>query len=273
MPRDDPRHAAVLARALRHGSRALYDDPATYDALYRRRRLDVPFYVDLARQSGGPVLELGVGSARIAAAIASAGIDVVGVDVLPSMLARAKERIAALPRSVRGRVTLVRGDLRTLALRRRFPLVIAPFNALLHLYDARALCSALRVARRHLAPRGRLAFDVVMPDVTRLAQDPERSYAAGHLTVPEHGTRYRVREASHYDAARQIHTTVFVLDPVRGPGAARAVPLTHRQIFPAELPLLLRAAGLSLERHDGDFDRGALSDECEYQVVIARAAR
>ena len=273
MPRDDPRHASALARTLRHGSRALYDDPAVYDALYRRRSRDVRFYVELARRSGGPVLELGVGSARVAAAIAAAGVEVVGVDALPSMLARARTRLAALPEATRERVTLLRGDLRTLALRRRFPLVIAPFNALLHLYEASELVAALGVARKHLAAGGRLAFDVVMPNVERLAQDPERSYAAGQLSVPEHATRYRVREASHYDAPRQIHTTVFVLDPLRGPGAARAIPLTHRQIFPAELRLLVEAAGLTIERHEGDFEAGALTDLSESQVVLARAAR
>ena len=265
MPRDDPRHASALARTLRHGSRALYDDPAVYDALYRRRSRDVRFYVELARRSGGPVLELGVGSARVAAAIAAAGVEVVGVDALPSMLARARTRLAALPEATRERSQV--------AAQQRDPLVIAPFNALLHLYEASELVAALGVARKHLAAGGRLAFDVVMPNVERLAQDPERSYAAGQLSVPEHATRYRVREASHYDAPRQIHTTVFVLDPLRGPGAARAIPLTHRQIFPAELRLLVEAAGLTIERHEGDFEAGALTDLSESQVVLARAAR
>jgi SAM-dependent methyltransferase len=273
MARDDARYSSALARTLRHGSRALYADPAVYDALYRRRSRDVRFYVELAQHSGGPVLELGVGSARVAAAIARAGIEVWGVDALPAMLARARVRLAALPAAARALVTLRRGDLRTLALRRRFPLVIAPFNALLHLYDARALVQALTAARRHLAPNGRLVFDVVLPSLRRLAQDPERLYASGRLFVPEHDTHYGVREASHYDAARQIHTTVFVLEPVRGPGQARAIPLTHRQIFPAELPLLLDAAGLTIERHEGDFAGGALDANSECQIVVARAKR
>jgi len=273
MTSDDHRHASALARTLRHGTRALYEDPALYDALYRRRSLDVRFYTDLAVRQGGPVLELGVGSARVAAAIAGAGLDVVGVDLLPTMLTAARSRLAPLPAATRARVKLIRGDLRTLDLHRRFPLVIATFNTLMHLYEPADLVAALTVCRRHLAPRGRVAFDVLMPDPRRLAQDPERLYAAGHVVVPEHGTRYRLREASHYDAVRQIRTHVFVLDPVRGPGPQRVIPLAHRQIFPAELAQLLDAAGLELEHRYGDFEGGALLDGSESQVVIARIRR
>ena len=270
MRRSEHRFAAVLARTLREGTRALYRDPAVYDALYRRRRHDVRFYVELAQRHGGPVLELGTGSARVAAAIATAGVEVVGVDAAKEMLARARARIAKLPKPIAARVELRRGDLRKLALGRRFPLVIAPFHTLSHLYAARDLLAALAVCRAHLAPGGRLGLDVAMPDLARLVQDPDRAYAAGQLYVPEHGTRFRLREASHYDALRQIRTTVFLLDPVRGPGTARAIPLTQRQIFPVELEQLLDSAGFEIERRDGDFDGGPLDEASESQVVIAR---
>lgn len=268
-------HEAVLARTLRHGTRALYEDPALYDAFYRRRSRDVRFYVALAAKHGGPVLELGAGTARVAAAIASEGIEVVGVEDVPEMLARARTRLDRLPAAARARVTLVHADLRRIALRRRFPLVIVPFCTLMHFYDTKDVLAALAACRRHLAPGGRLVFDVLMPDPKRLAQDPGRLYAAGHVVVREHGARYRLREASHYDAVRQIRTTVFVLDPVRGRGgrgARRAIPVAQRQFFPAELELLLRTAGFAIEHRDGDFEGGPLDDDSESQVVIARAA-
>lgn len=270
-------HEAVLLRTLRHGTRALYEDPALYDAFYRRRSRDVRFYVALATKHGGPVLELGAGTARVAAAIASAGIEVVGVEAVPEMLARARTRLDRLPAAARARVTLVRADLRRLGLRRRFPLVIVPFCTLMHFYNTKDVLAALAACRRHLAPGGRLVFDVLMPDAKRLAQDPGRLYAAGHVVVREHGTRYRLREASHYDAVHQVRTTVFVLDRVSGRGgrggrdARRAIPVAQRQFFPAELALLLRTAGFSIERRDGDFEGGPLDDDSESQVVIARA--
>jgi len=110
MPRDrkqaDARALARLtARVLREGAQALYRDPALFDQLYRRRKRDVAFYQQLAARARGPVLELGVGSGRVAAALARAGIEVVGVDSMPSMLRAARERIARLPETAAARVT------------------------------------------------------------------------------------------------------------------------------------------------------------------------
>ena len=77
-------HARLVERSLRQGARALYLDAGLFDQLYRRRSQDVRFYVDTARRFGGPVLELGVGSGRVASALARAGLDVVGVDLIAS---------------------------------------------------------------------------------------------------------------------------------------------------------------------------------------------
>src|SRR5262245_29941424 len=109
MPRSTPQPdsravARLIERSQRQGASALYRDAALFDQLYRRRAADVRCYVELARRHGGPVLELGVGTGRVAAALARAGFDVLGVDLLPSMLARARERAAALPRAARARI-------------------------------------------------------------------------------------------------------------------------------------------------------------------------
>ena len=73
----------------------MYDNIARlYDPWSRSVVEDVSFYVDEAVRSGGPVLELGVGTARVAVPIAAAGIEVVGVDLSEGMLEVARERAA-----------------------------------------------------------------------------------------------------------------------------------------------------------------------------------
>ncbi|MBM4364353.1 MAG: class I SAM-dependent methyltransferase, partial [Deltaproteobacteria bacterium] len=114
---------------------AHYDDPVYYDRAYADRSADVAYYVALARARGGPILEYGVGTGRVALPLARAGFDVVGVDRSGPMLARLRERLALEPRDVAARVRVRSGDFRSLSLSRRFPLVIAPFNALLHLHE------------------------------------------------------------------------------------------------------------------------------------------
>ena len=265
--------ARVTARVLRDGAQALYRDPALFDQLYRRRRQDVEFYLDCARRFRGPVLELGAGSGRVAIALARAGFDVVGVDAMPGMLAAGRARLAEDPPEVTARVRWVRGDLRSVRLRRRFPLVIAPFNTFMHLYQRRDLERALATARAHLRPRGRLVFDVMMPDLRALLQNPDRLYACGQLRHPTTGTRYRLREASHYDPLAQLRSVTMVLEPLASSDRALAVPLVQRQWFPAELEAALHHNGFELEERFGDFERGPAGERSEVQALVARVRR
>jgi SAM-dependent methyltransferase len=265
-------HRRLLRRSLLQGTRALYSDPAFFDRLYLRRRRDVAWYVDAARASGGPVLELGVGSGRVALAIAAAGIEVVGVDASPEMLRAARSASRASNPSTRALITLRLGDMRRLRLDRRFALVIAPFNTFTHLYDRRDLERTLTACRRHLRPGGRLLFDVVMPDLPALLQDPDRVYRCGRMRHPSDGRVYLHSEASHYDPATQVRTVTMLLEPVDGQGPARAIPLTQRQFFPAELDALLSHNGFDIEDRYGDFEYGPLLGTSASQVIVARRA-
>ena len=141
---------------------ALYDEIAAfYDPWSRSVTEDVSFYVEEALASGGPVVELAVGTGRIAVPIARAGVDVIGVDSSPGMLALA--RAAAEEAGVSQRVDLRLGDLREPPVDERVPLVICPFRSLLHMENEDEKLRALRAARGLLEPEGRFVFDVFSP--------------------------------------------------------------------------------------------------------------
>ena len=120
---------------------------------------DVKFYVAQAKRSGGPVLELGVGSGRIAVPVAAAGIDVVGVDLSAGMLEVAREaaELAGVELDLR------QGDMRDPPVEGEFPLVLIPFRSLLHMETDDDRRAALRAVARHMAPGGRFVFDVFTP--------------------------------------------------------------------------------------------------------------
>jgi SAM-dependent methyltransferase len=140
----------------------LYDRIASiYDPWSRSVREDVEFYVEHALASGGPVVELAVGTGRIAIPVALAGIDVIGVDSSPGMLAVATA--AAAEAGVSDRLDLRAGDLRTPPVRERVPLVICPFRSLLHMETEAEKLRALRAARSLLHPGGSFVFDVFAP--------------------------------------------------------------------------------------------------------------
>jgi SAM-dependent methyltransferase len=141
---------------------ALYDSiAAIYDPWSASVIEDIAFYVDEAKRCEGPVVELAVGSGRIAVPIAQAGLSVIGVDLSTSMLAVA--RAFAEEHGVASLVDLRVGDLREPPVDERVPLVICPFRSLLHMHDEAEKLRALRAAHSLLSPGGRLVFDVFAP--------------------------------------------------------------------------------------------------------------
>jgi predicted RNA methylase len=122
---------------------------------------DISFYIDEAVASGGPVVELGVGTGRIAIPTAMSGIRVIGVDSSEGMLAVCAQRAreagvdALLDRRV--------GDFRRPPVTERVPLVTCPFRAYLHLSSDEERVEAFRAARALLTADGRLVFDVFAP--------------------------------------------------------------------------------------------------------------
>jgi SAM-dependent methyltransferase len=255
------------------GSEAHYEDGRYYDQAYRRRRHDVRFYTGLATESGGPVLELGVGTARVALAIAKAGIDVVGVEPMSPMLEQAHQRLDRLPRAARDRVELRQGDLERLRLRRKFPLVIAPFNVWMHLYTREEIERGFATVHHHLEAGGRFAFDVLLPDPVSMARDPSKRYRGGEVPHPRDGVRYRYSEYFSYDPLAQIETVVMDFEHPETKEQSFCTPLTQRQFFPAELEALLHYNGFDLESLTGDFDGEPITAASESQVLIARARR
>ncbi len=255
------------------GARTFYRDARFYDHTYRQYRSDRGFYLRWAKKLGGPVLELGAGTGRIAIAIAEAGIDVVGVDLSAAMLARANERVAKQSKRVREHIELREGDMRELDLGRRFPLVIAPFNVFQHLYDEADVEGALATCRRHLTPEGRLAFDVLMPDHRSFGRDPARFYKCRTTVHPRDGRRYAYAEAFAYDAARQVQTVTVRFTDLEDPERVFFSRLAQRQFFPRELAALLRYNDFAIVSHHGGFQREPLDDGAQSQVVLARALR
>jgi SAM-dependent methyltransferase len=130
-----------------------------YDPWSRSVVEDIEFYVEEARRSGGPVLELGIGTGRVALPVAAAGIRVIGVDPSVGMLDVARARAAAAGVEVDLRV----GDMRDPPVDERVPLVVIPFRALLHMKTDRDRRLALRAVRRLLLPGGHFIFDVFAP--------------------------------------------------------------------------------------------------------------
>lgn len=230
----------------------LYDRIASiYDPWSRSVTEDVDFYVEQALAAGGPVVELAVGTGRIAVPIALAGVEVIGVDSSPAMLEVA--RAAADEAGVSDRVDLRLGDLREPPVRERVPLVVCPFRSLLHMEAEVEKLRALRAARELLEPGGSFVFDVFSPS----PEDIEET--DGRWIEREPGIFER---ADWDEAARTLSLSVRSDD-----GAATTFGL-HWLSAPEWLRLLDEAE-LDVEELYGWFDRRP-HDGDEDMVFVTR---
>jgi len=232
--------------------RALYDSIAgIYDPWSRSVTEDVGFYVDQALAAGGPVVELAVGTGRIAIPIAEAGIPVIGVDASPEMLAVA--RAAAESAGVVELVDLRLGDLRDPPVSERVPLAICPFRSLLHMETEAEKLRALRAVHRLLEPEGRFVFDVFAPR----PDDIEET----------HG-RWLEREPGIFELAVWDEGTRTLALSVRS-GEAAATFRLHWLSAPEWLRLLDQA-GFEVEALYGWFDLRSCEDDGDMVFVCRR---
>ncbi len=258
-------------RELEVGSRAHYGDPDYYTATYKKRLDDVQFYVDLGRKNGGPVLEYGAGNGRIALPLARHGVSVTAVDHSSEMLADFRARLHQEEPATQKRVTLKKGDMRTVRLKKRFPLVLCTFNTALHLYTRDDVERFLARVKEHLRPGGTFVCDLSIPVLGDLTRDPARAYKAPRFAHPSAGL-VRYEEYFDYEPVRQIMFVAMNFDPVRG-GESFSTPLAHRQFFPQEWEALLHYNGFRIEKVSGDFYGGPLNRESDVMVWHAKSAR
>lgn len=218
-------------------------EPSPYDAiaeLYdpwsRSVVEDVGFYVDEARRARPPVVELGVGTGRVAIPIAAEGIEVIGVDSSAGMLAVCRQHAELA--GVGDKLDLRLGDLRRPPVEEPVELAICPFRSFLHLETEEDRKAALAAAFALLQPGGRLVFDVFAPG----RDDIEQTH--GRWLEREPG----IHEHALWDAERRR----LVLS-VRGEDSETTMSLAW--VSPKEWRTLLIETGFEVEAHHGWFDR------------------
>ncbi|MFK7600627.1 class I SAM-dependent methyltransferase [Deinococcus sp. SM5_A1] len=242
-----------------------YDDFADlYDHQYELYRDDLHFYAGVAERAAGPVLEVGAGTGRVTAYLARRGVDVTGLEPSARMIARAQERAAG-----RQALKLVQGNMQTFQLEQKFSLIIAPFNALMHLYTPNEQLGALQNLHAHLEPGGQFAFDLYLP---RFGKPNTVRHEGETLHAPD-GGRTDIFLVQRHDKLRQHITTEYSVDTTHDGGrlTRQHYTLTQRYYTRYEVEWLLRFAGFESPRVTGSFQGGPLEKGSEVMVFQTRA--
>lgn len=234
----------------------LYADVAyLYDLSYGDYLDDVDFFKNLANAVEGPLLELGVGSGRVALPLAEAGYAVYGLDNSAAMLAVLQRRLASA--RLKGSVEAVAGDMRAFDLGRRFGLIFVAADTFQHLLTTADQSACLKCVAAHLAPGGLFSLSVRSPASVAWEEPGAASPLLLDWTKRDPATGDLVMKliAAEADAARMVRRMTYVYDRVRDGAVRRSVFQTElRYSTEAELRLLLQAAGLRVTHVYGDYD-------------------
>ena len=246
-----------------------------YDSVYSYVREDIPFYVEEALRAGGPVLELGSGTGRITFPVAGAGVDIVGVDFSPQMLAVARGKMS-LPGEGSGTVTLVEADMRDVDVSREggFRLVMIPFRGFLSLLSVADQVQTLTNVKRHLAPDGRLVFNIFVPDLNMLTSEGDVAYHLRDVTDPVNGTQWVLSHQSRYDNYNQIIDARTIAEELDDDGAvARRLyrDFQIRYVHIWEMHHLLSVCGYEVVDLFGDFERTPFDESSTEMAWVAKS--
>ena len=235
---------------------------------------DVDLYRALARRTGGPIVELAVGSGRIAVPLAADGHRVTGIDLDAAMLARAATRARAAGAELGARLELVEGDMLEVRGEHlgRFSLAILGLNSILLVPTFGGQRRAVAAMAELVAPDGTVVIDAWQPDPDDLVRFDGRLSLEWLRTDPETGREVMKLASARYDAARRIVTLTVVFEEA-GPGEppvrwTRSDSL--RLVGADELVAFAEEAGMVVETLAGDHDLSPLDAASERVVLVAR---
>ena len=267
----EPAGAAVSARVPERAADAL---ARLYDLDLSEDPGDLDLYLALAARTGGPILELAVGTGRLAVPLAVDGHEVTGVDLDPAMLARARSAADASGLATARRVRLVEGDARTVRLddAGAYALAAIPLNSIFLMGTRADQAAAVATLAAHLAPGGLAVIDAWLPDADDLSRYDGRLILEWVREEPGTGRVVTKTGSAEYDAATGVVrlTTVFEAGlpgeaPVRWVRADRL-----RLAGPDDLTSFAEGAGLAVETIAGGYDLEPLGAGAGRVVLVAR---
>lgn len=223
---------------------ARYDDPD--DEMFSPAVLGPT--VDLLAElgAGRPALELAIGTGRVALPLSERGVPVHGIELSPAMVDRLREKPGA------DRITVTIGDMTDTRVEGEFGLVFLVYNTIGNVTTQDDQVAVFENAARHLVPGGRFVVEVGVPHVGD--RFSVFHHTDDHVGVDEHDSASQLSWSHHYSSTdgRTYHR--------------RSIPF--RKVWPAELDLMARIAGMRLESRWAGWDRSPFTDRSRQHVSV-----
>lgn len=250
---------------LEHDNLEEFRDPETFDLEDEGYYDDFPLTEQWARALGGPLLDLACGTGRMALRLAASGYQVTGVDIVPEMVARARQKAAAQALSIKWVVA----DARTFQLNKQFPFIFMLENAFQFFLTRADQEAMLARVREHLLPEGCFLFETRNPSPRNLSQ--VRHPAPPKYTLPD-GGQLVAAEEQYYDPMTQIQHYTRHLTFLH-PGGQREEKTLYtdlRYVYPQEMEALLFYNGLRIRACYGSWQQEPLTATSPSMIAVCQ---
>jgi SAM-dependent methyltransferase len=249
---------------------SVYYDGRHYELLYKHNyispellKFDIPFWIEMAEQYGDSVLELCCGEGRISVPLAQEGFQVTGIDLLESMLSKAKK--------ICSQVRWINANVCNFDLNEKFSLIIFPFNSLGHLLELEAIESCFSCVQKHLKPEGKFIIDLensCSQENIAWYLDQSRQLFSVYPDPDGKGT-VAVTYQNDVDFNQQVNRAkLFFRFLEQEEEVIQEVP--YRLFFPQEIEALLKYSGFTVEKKFGGHDRSLFTSQSANHILVCR---
>ncbi len=232
---------------------------------------DIPFYLEYAKQSNRPVLELACGTGRVLVPIAEQGIRIHGLDLSENMLKIAEQKITE--KKLNDITSLSLNNMAEFNLpEKNYALAFIAVRSFMHLFKQEDQIKCLNCTYKHLKSDGLLLIDLYAPSFKHLAQEPSDEFSPMlEFTLPNGNLVVEKRRYMGVDLVNQLNTDEILFEEYRGEKLVRSrtLPLTTRFTFRYELELLLEKCGFKTEAVYRDYKKNPYDGTGEI-IVVAR---
>lgn len=241
-----------------------------YDAENTDKTDDLPLYLELAKEYGSPIIDIGCGTGRVMIPLAQQGNEVHGIDSEKAMLEIAEERMTGSD-MLQQNMRLHHGDALDYPLDQKFKLTLVPYNGLMHFHTQEKQLALLRRLRQWTLDDGLMVLDLPNAGEVFATQETDSLMLERSFLEPETGHMVMQQSHSVLDRVTQLLHVTWIYDEITADGTVKrtVAPLVLYYYFFSELRLLLSQAGFQVKAVYGDTEYGPYEDGCERMVVFA----
>jgi len=237
----------------------IYSDPELYDSAHWWKINDIDFITNSANKFGGPILELGAGTGRLALPILEMGHTYTGIESSPAFVKCTKNKVQKFG----DKATILKGDMRSFELDQKFQFIFIGFNSIFHLLTNEDVKSCFKYIHKHLTEEGTFLIDTFIPDPLFLYRDKQKYYVMEFDTSD--GVHCIVSETNEYDNETQINHIQWYFN-YEGKDDPEIFKFDMHMIYPDTMDRLLSDAGLVIREKYGDYEKTPLGPESQLQI-------